>query len=96
MPCITCPSTEAIKFYLCIYYIILICAHSVIDCGDLTDPLNGVVNLTNTTFGSQASYTCDTGFMLSSSQTRICQDDGNWSNSEPECTSKHMHMIDND
>ena len=62
------------------------------DCGSLSDPTNGAVNLTNTTFGSEASYICDNGYLLSDdgSQLRICQANGNWSSSAPECISKEI------
>ena len=33
-------------------------SHTVVDCGPLSDPDSDQVTLTNTTFGSTASYTC--------------------------------------
>ena len=56
-----------------------------IDCGDLDEPSNGQVTLTGTTFGSMATYECDSGFTLVGNQVRTCQDDGNWSGTEPVC-----------
>ena len=56
-----------------------------IDCGDLDDPPNGQVTLTGTTFGSMATYECDSGFTLVGNQVRTCEDDGNWSGTEPIC-----------
>ena len=63
----------------------------VVECGDLIDPPNGVVSLfPGTIFGSEASYSCDTGYTLNGCPTRMCQASGNWSNSVPECISKQI------
>ena len=57
-----------------------------VDCGSLTDPTNGQVNTSSgTTFGSTATYTCDTGYTLSGSQTRTCGANGMWTPSKPLC-----------
>ena len=61
--------------------------HAARDCGNLDDPPNGMVNVPSTTFGSQARYTCDIGFILGDmADTRTCQANRGWSGSEPECT----------
>ena len=66
-----------------IYYAITIAA---VDCGPLTNPDNGQVDTPyGTTFRSTATYTCDTGYALSGSQSRSCGADGNWTSSEPFC-----------
>ena len=58
----------------------------VVNCGSLTNPDNGQVDtFVGTTFGSTATYTCDTGYTLSGSQTRTCGADGLWTSSEPFC-----------
>ena len=41
--------------------------------------------MVNTLEGSTAIYTCDDGFLLAGTDTRICQSNGNWSNTEPSC-----------
>ena len=70
--------------------IIIFSVTNLVDCGDLSDPPNGAVSLTaNTTLGSEANYVCDEGYTLSGCPMRVCEASGNWSNSEPECTSKH-------
>ena len=39
-----------------------------------------------TVFGSQATYTCNDGFVISSGDdTRTCEANGEWSGSEPTC-----------
>ena len=55
------------------------------DCGSLTDPPNGQVTLTATTFGQTATYSCNTGYSLVGNSTRSCQATGNWSQSAPTC-----------
>ena len=63
----------------------------MIDCGPLTDPANGQVNTSGTTFGSTATYTCDTGYILSGSQSRTCRafsspgPTGLWTSRKPLC-----------
>jgi len=64
-------------------YVILLTA---MDCSSLTDPSNGQVNHTaGTTFGENATYSCDTGYNLVGDSTRVCQATGNWSGSAPTC-----------
>ena len=62
------------------------------DCGTLTNPENGQVNFTDTTLGADATYTCDEGFPLEGVDTRTCEADGEWSDSEPKCESG-IHII---
>jgi hypothetical protein len=55
------------------------------DCGALTNPVNGKVYATSTTFGSTATYACDTGYVLTGSASRSCLDGGLWSGDAPTC-----------
>ena len=59
--------------------------HTVVDCGDLDDPINGQVSLSGTTFESIATYTCDPGFTLTRGVERTCRENGQWSGNEPFC-----------
>ena len=36
--------------------------------------------------GDTCSFTCNTGYELTGSDTRICQSDGNWSGSDSMCS----------
>ncbi|XP_053405169.1 CUB and sushi domain-containing protein 1-like [Mercenaria mercenaria] len=56
-----------------------------IDCGSLTNPENGTVSISYSTYMSTATYSCFTGFSLNGSVTRICMSDGNWNSSAPSC-----------
>ena len=76
---------------------------STVDCGSLSAPANGQVDLTSgTTFGQTATYSCNTGYNLVGDSTRTCQATGVWSGSAPTCEgmllkdyltvySMHMH-----
>jgi CUB/sushi domain-containing protein len=57
------------------------------DCATAPSPANGVVTTTGTTFGSTATYSCDPGYDLSSTDARTCQADGTWSGTTPTCAS---------
>ena len=55
------------------------------DCGPPTPPANGSVSTAEgTTYLSVANYSCDVGFLLNGSNTRVC---GNvtWEGTTPEC-----------
>ena len=56
-----------------------------VDCGGLTDPLNGQVALNSTTFQSVAAYECDSGFNLEGDTEQTCQASGEWSGTAPTC-----------
>ena len=68
-----------------------IIAITVINCGFLNDPDNGQVDTSSgTTFGSTATYTCDTGYTLFGSQSRTCGTDGNWTFQRPSCLGEKL------
>ena len=62
--------------------------HIVINCGFLSAPLYGNVQVRHTTVGSTATYFCDRGFVLIGYVSRICQSDGRWSGEAPICNRK--------
>ena len=66
---------------------------TVVDCGNLTDPSNGsVTHSAGTTFGENATYSCNTGYNLMGDRTRTCQATGEWSGSTPTCQGMLLHM----
>ncbi len=76
---VVCYNFFSYVHFVCIYI------YSVVDCGDLTDPRNGDVSLTTTTFNSRATYTCSSGFVLVGQNTRVCRASGEWSGEAPLC-----------
>lgn len=66
----------------------------VVDCGNLTDPVQGFVSFYETTFGSEANYTCLEGYELNGNVSRMCLENGGWSGSDPSCESKYsIHSV---
>ena len=49
-----------------------------VDCEALPIPTNGQVSLNATVLGSMANYSCDPGYSLVGTPTRVCQEDGTW------------------
>ena len=43
--------------------------------------------------GDTCTYTCDTGYVLTNSNTRTCQSDGSWSNSATMCNRSEQFYI---
>ena len=62
-----------------------------IPCDDLLVPINGeIVSCSSGRVGvgyegDTCSFTCNTGYELTGSNTRTCQNDGNWSGSDVVC-----------
>ena len=70
----------------CINLHVIFLILAVVDCGTLTDPANGQVDLTSgTTFRQTATYSCNAGYNLVGDSTRTCQATGVWSGSVPTC-----------
>ncbi len=78
----TCPRE---LLYVPVYVSFIRTYPSAVDCGALTNPANGMVNVSTTTFMSTVTYTCNTGYMLNETLTRTCEAGSTWSGSEPSC-----------
>jgi len=64
-----------------------------LDCRTLQNPRNGHVLLINgTTFGANATYSCNSRFQLDDDNRRQCLPNGVWSGDEPKCTSPGMYI----
>ncbi len=60
-----------------------------IDCGPLSNPVNGTVDTSSgTAFLNVANYTCNIGYAIIGSDTRTCEEDGIWNSSTPTCQRK--------
>ena len=60
-------------------------------CSVLTNPHNGMVNCSLgddgvSSYEDTCSFTCNTGYDLTGSDTRTCQNDGSWSGSDDVCS----------
>ena len=65
----------------------------MIDCGGLTDPVDGQVAFTpgvvmtlETGLDAVATYACSEGYSLVGDAMRTCQANSQWSGAEPMCT----------
>jgi formylglycine-generating enzyme required for sulfatase activity len=57
-----------------------------LSCGALPNPTNGVVTTpSGTDYNDIATYSCSTGYELTASPTRVCQEAGLWSGAAPDC-----------
>ncbi|XP_053397800.1 neurogenic locus notch homolog protein 1-like isoform X1 [Mercenaria mercenaria] len=57
------------------------------DCGGLTSPTNGEIQLPAIySAGQIAVYSCDRGYSLTGPGTRTCLDSGQWNGTAPQCT----------
>ena len=74
---------HASAFFLTLLAFYLLC--SVVTCAELNDIPFGSVSLSGITFGSVATYTCDDGYGIIGSVTRVCGADRKWSREEPVC-----------
>lgn len=68
---------------LCYVHVLLMLI--VVDCGPLSPIGNGRVNVSSTTFGSNAMYSCNTGYTLKGNDNRTCTGNGTWSAVTPTC-----------
>ena len=71
-----------------------------IRCDTLTPPSGGVITLCSSgDMGvgyerENCSFTCNTGYELTGSDTRTCQSDGSWSGTETMCRrSKYNNLL---
>ena len=62
--------------------------HSVSECGSLEPPLNGNIETTGTKFWAEATYSCNSGFVLVGDAVRTCEASGFWSGTAPFCTGR--------
>ena len=67
------------------------CSFSGKDCGFPGRPGNGTTIGAEKFFypGEEVTFQCDNGFILFGGDRRICQEDGSWSGSLPECSKIH-------
>jgi hypothetical protein len=67
----------------------------IANCPALRSPTGGMVSAPTLTYGSMATYTCNTGYTLSGAPTSGCQESGAWSTPAPTCTIKDCGALGN-
>ena len=70
--------------------ILLFYIHTEI-CPALTDPSNGHVNYTSTTFTSLAYYTCNDRYQINGATVVKCIRGGLWNSTPPTCQGIQLH-----
>ncbi|XP_028394556.1 sushi, von Willebrand factor type A, EGF and pentraxin domain-containing protein 1-like [Dendronephthya gigantea] len=61
----------------------------IVDCGDPGVPENGVTNANGGfTYGNDATFSCNSNYVLEGSSLATCQTNGKWSKSLPSCLEK--------
>ena len=70
-------------------YFLTLLLSLVVDCGDLTSPINGELMISLTTYLSNANYSCDSGYNLVGVNQRTCTAAGTWTDGEPTCQSEN-------
>ena len=63
---------------------------SLVSCPSLSNPSNGMIDCSlgddgALSYEDTCSFTCNTGYELTGSDTRTCQSDGSWSGSQVSC-----------
>ena len=68
----------------------------VVKCPNLNDVMNGELFCSlgdnGPLYGDTCSFTCNTGYELTGSDTRTCQSDGSWSGSDDVCSNSTATM----
>ena len=62
---------------------------SVVDCGPPPTLTNADLQFSSTVFQSVVTYSCNEGFIPTSSQNRTCLASGLWSEADITCTGMH-------
>ena len=73
-----------------LWYFVDIVYYTLVSCSILNEPNNGVINCSLeddgvSSYEDTCSFTCNTGYELTGSDTRTCQSDGSWSGSTALC-----------
>lgn len=59
-------------------------------CPNLNAPTNGQVYVSGNTPSFNATYACNSGYVLEGLQTRTCLSDGQWSGQAPICSGMQL------
>lgn len=80
-----------IHLYIHFSIYVSILSFVAVDCGTLSNPVNGLVVIATTTFKSVVNYTCNEGCVLIGNKKRECLANKNWSGKIPSCVPCNAH-----
>jgi len=83
----TCVHMHHIRNYVYLYF--------TVQCSELIEPSNGMMSCSLggdevPSYEDTCSFTCNSGYELTGSDTRTCQSDGSWSGSDVTCMEPGM------
>ena len=66
---------------------VVVISFNLVSCQPFANPTNGEVNCSSEFFSYEdtCSFTCNTGYELTGSDTRTCQSDGSWNGTNSAC-----------
>ena len=72
----------------------------LVSCPSLSEPSNGIIDCTiendrGPSYEDICSFTCNTGYELTGSESRTCQSDGSWSGSVAMCVRGERNIFSN-
>ena len=70
------------------------CSHAALTCPALQAPTNGRVVVSGLVFGSEARYSCDSGYSLEGEASRTCRENGAWSGIPPICQAIQCELLE--
>ena len=81
--------SRGIPLFILVHNKLCICI-ILVPCPSLTDPNNGMITCSLgddgvLSYEDTCSFTCNTGYELTGSDTRTCQSDGSWSGTDDVC-----------
>ena len=84
---------KVVSNFIIMYTAFVYCAYipTAVQCLELTNPQNGMISCSLgddgiPSYGDTCSFTCNTGYELTGSDTRTCQSDGSWSGTNTTCS----------
>ena len=83
-------TTSNVVSFLCIY-IDVQCTLAAPSNGEITSCSSGSIGLGYG--GDTCSFSCNTGYELTGSDTRTCQSDGSWSGSDAVCRRSKYYVV---
>ena len=68
------------------------------NCSSLRNPTNGMINCSLgvdgvTSYEDTCSFTCNTGYELTGSNTRTCQSNGHWNGTDGVCQRGNINKL---